>query len=107
MSRATTQKMPPLPDGAVDMTPIAVSNWLDDSPVLLVRPDASVHQKVALAWSMAAELETMAEAARDADEDLVRSLCSILWQRSTSLKVLLETLGLQTADRRGMVEGQP
>ena len=106
MSGVANNQVPKLPSGAVDMTPLAAHNWLDGSPVLFVGPDATVHHKVALAWSLVSELETMAEAACSSGVhlELAQSLCAILWERSTALKALLETLGWETSGRAALRE---
>lgn len=83
---------------AIDLTPCAVDNWMQGGPVVLVSPEATTHQKAALAWGMAKEAETIAEAARYArSSDHSADLCSLLWERLTVLSRLLGELGRETA----------
>ncbi|WP_374258993.1 hypothetical protein [Aquabacterium sp.] len=83
---------------AIDLTPCAVDNWMQGGPVVLVSPEATTHQKAALAWGMAKEAETIAEAARYArSSEQSADLCSLLWERLTVLGRLLGELGRETA----------
>lgn len=82
----------------IDLTPCAVDNWMQGGPVVLVSPEATTHQKAALAWGMAKEAETIAEAARYArSSEQSADLCSLLWERLTVLSRLLGELGRETA----------
>lgn len=85
--------------GAVDLTPGGVDNWGETAPILSLRPDATLHQKVALAWSMSSELETIAEAAMAArnDSHLMSALSGIVWERVSLLTRVLDAIGDQTA----------
>lgn len=85
--------------GAVDLTPGGVDNWGQGAPIVFMNPQATLHQKVALAWSMSTEIERIAEAAMGAanDEHLVRSLSGIVWERLSHLNLVLAELGRQTA----------
>lgn len=85
--------------GEVDLTPCGVDNWCQGAPIVFISHQATLHQKVALAWSMSAEIEVIAEAAVGAamDEHLGRSLSGIVWERIGHLRLLLDELGRVTA----------
>lgn len=83
---------------ATDLTPCAVGNWLQGGAVVLLSPAATLHQKVALAWGMATEAETLVESARYArSTEHAKALQDILWERLTVLSRLLGELGRETA----------
>ena len=91
---------------AVDLTPPAVSNWISQAPsspaVLVVNPEASLHQRVALTWSLAYDLmglAGLARAARDTDEQV--DCLPVIEERLTQLVALLEDLGSRTAEMEG------
>ena len=83
---------------ATDLTPCAVGNWLQGGAVVLLSPAATLHQKVALAWGMAKEAETMAAAAVSVgDSGQSKDLSALVLERLEVLARLLGDLGKQTA----------
>lgn len=85
----------------VDLTPAMVGNWTMEMPspaVLIVHPDASLHQRCALAWSMSWEIHAIAASTascKDA-QDLV-FLMPALTERMRQLMVLLHGICAATA----------
>lgn len=85
--------------GAVDLTPLSAANWrTDGGPVLVVNQAATIHQRIALAWGMSQELETLAELAVGAPVQTT-ALCDVLHEKAVLLQVLLYDLAAQTADQ--------
>ena len=84
--------------GAVDLTPLSAGNWrTDGAPVLVVNQAATIHQRIALAWGMSQELETLAELAIGAPVQ-TPALCDVLHEKAVLLQVLLYDLAGQTSD---------
>lgn len=83
---------------AIDLTPCAVDNWMHGGAVVMLSPEATLHQKVALAWGMATEAETLVEAARYArTAEHAKALQDLLWGRLEVLVRLLGDVGQETA----------
>lgn len=86
----------------IDLTPFAASNWIARGPsVLTVNPEATIHQRFALAWGMSQEIETISEAAMSASGDSrqAQALCEVLHEKAVLLQVLLYEMSCQTADQ--------
>lgn len=98
MSKQRVSTKPGSDAPATDLTPCAVGNWLQGGAVVMLSPEATLHQKVALAWSMAKEAATMAEAAVSVgDSDQAKNLSALVLERLEVLTRLLGDLGKQTA----------
>lgn len=90
----------------LNLTPATVSNWsLDSTPdVLIINPDASLHQRAALAWSMAIENLTILEAGQLAhgnDPGNDRAVFSVAIERMLQIVTLLQDIGARTAALEG------
>jgi hypothetical protein len=88
---------------SIDVTPCAATNWrMDGGPILIVNPDATMHQKLSLAWSMSQELEAIAELGIGSSNQ-GQSICDLLHDKSMILAGYLYELAASTADQK--VEG--
>lgn len=107
MSMATTKK-PGLAASVVDLTPPMVSNWSMASrppAVLIVNPAATLHERCALAWLMAAEAHTIADAGMSRrDPANAAELMPVLEDRLRQLTVLLSDIGDITSKEGGQAE---
>lgn len=92
--------------GVVDLTPDRVDNWLsmtrtrltEREPVLCINQTATLHHRVALAWSMATELRSIVEVgAMLQDGAVTQDYMCALQTRLESIERLLESIGGQTA----------
>lgn len=98
MSKQRVSNHPGSDAAATDLTPCAVGNWLQGGAVVLLSPAATLHQKVALAWGMAKEAETMAAAAVSVgDSGQSKDLSVLVLERLEVLARLLGDMGKQTA----------
>lgn len=91
------------PGKNLDMTPWTALNWAHRCPpkvpTLLVNPEATLHDRVALAYSMVGELCALAEGvSKDISGDNVPSaVVSIMSERLGKLDALLTDIGNRTS----------
>ena len=79
----------------IDLTPLGVRNWADHGPVLVLPPQATLHERIALAWYMAQELEGLTSMLLECQGDHIQ-LAGLLWPRLDQLTRLLSHLGNTT-----------
>lgn len=90
-----------------DLTPATVFNWgIPDkaTPVLIVNPAATLHQRAALAWSMAYDTLGALEAIDDGlnhSPQVSKAAINAILERARQLETLLEDLGTRTLNLEG------
>lgn len=92
----------------LDLTYTTVSGWEVKGgsalPVLIVNPQATLHQRSALAWVMAQEAAELLEAGRlvfESDDKGDKALMHMATERMRQLATLLEDIGDRTAALEG------
>ncbi len=90
------------PGKNLDMTPWTALNWQHRSPptvpTLLVNPQASLHDRVALAYAMVGELCAITGgAANISDDNVPRFVVSLVSDRLDRLHDLLSDIGDRTS----------
>lgn len=92
---------------AVDLTPPMVNNWCRQdgaAPVLIINPVATLHQRAALAWVIAAETRDILEAgqaARGHEPGNDRAILAVAAERLHQLERMLSDIGDRTAALEG------
>lgn len=92
---------------AVDLTPAMLNNWIRNdaaAPVLIVNPEATLHQRAALAWVTASDTREILEASQAAhgnDPGNDRAMLSVVIERMHQLERLLSDIGDRTAALEG------
>ena len=86
------------PSKGVDMTPSTTMNWAHlcppKGPVLMLNPEATLHDRVSLAWALTGELCAIADgAASPMDDNVPRFVVSLMSDRLESLHRLLSSIG--------------
>jgi hypothetical protein len=87
----------------VDLTPATATNWAHRCPtkvpVLMVNPDATLHDRVSLAWALTGELCAIAEGSNSLEhDDVPRFVVGLMSDRLEALHRLLSDIGNRTAD---------
>lgn len=90
------------PSKNLDMTPWTAHNWAHRSPTkvptLMVNPEATLHDRVALAYALVGELAAIAGGASDHSEDNVpRYVVSLISDKLDKLDALLCDIGDRTS----------
>ena len=86
------------PINGVDMTPATTMNWAHLCPsktnVLIVNPEATLHDRVSLAWALTGELCAIADGSTSAmDDNVPRFVVSLMSDRLEALQRLLSNIG--------------
>jgi len=89
-----------------DLTPAIVSNWgtASKADVLIVNPDATLHQRAALAWSMAFESLNLLEAGQLSHGSYPgndKAVLCVAIERMHQITTLLQDIGDRTAALEG------
>lgn len=72
-------------------------NWRSDAgPVAILNPAATLHERIAYCWGLAAQLEAIANLSAASKEEPARSLHGLLLVHLESLLAVLENLGTET-----------
>lgn len=107
---ATTKTTAPRGAAApvLDLTPAMADNWTMGQhwpPVLIVNPEASLHQRCALAWVLCCEAQAIAVAAENCgDTRSAADVFAVLIDRTRQLGALLRNLSEATLEEE---RGQP
>lgn len=86
------------PRNRVDMTPATTMNWAHlcppKGPVLMVNPEATLHDRVSLAWALTGELCTIADGSTSQmDDNVPRFVVALMSDRLELLHRLLGSIG--------------
>ena len=85
----------------LDMTPVLVANWLHAPakvPTLLVHPEATLHDRVGLAFALTRELGAIAGVASSCEDDNVpRYIMHVMSEKLDKLDLLIRDIGDRTA----------
>ncbi|MDO9032880.1 MAG: hypothetical protein Q7V09_20830 [Hydrogenophaga sp.] len=90
----------------LNLTPAIVSNWgtTSKADVLIVNPDAILHQRAALAWSMAFESLNLLEAGQlshGSYQGNDKAVLCVAIERMHQITTLLQDIGDRTAALEG------
>jgi hypothetical protein len=89
MTTTTTMQPVQLNDGLA-------ANWKHDAgPVAILNPDATLHERIAYCWGLAAHLEAIANLSEESQAP-ARSLHGLLLVHLVPLLAVLDNLGTET-----------
>ena len=90
------------PGNDLDMTPVLAANWAHLAPAkgstLVVHPEATLHDRVGLAFALTRELGAIAGVASSCEDDNVpRYIMHVMSEKLDKLDLLIRDIGDRTA----------